>query len=88
MRNTTNEVPQLLTVIKCATASMALAGLCISRSSIDIVLISVQDGTLQSSSTTPLQQIDPIEPNADIIIAPFKQSLLQVNITVLTILRK
>ena len=67
---------------------MALAGLCISRSSIDTVLISVQDGTLQSSSTTPLQQIDPIEPNADIIIAPFKQSLLQVNITILTILRK
>ena len=51
---------------------MALAGLCISRSGIDIALVSAQDGALQGSASTPLQQIDPIAPNADVLVAPFK----------------
>ena len=65
----------------------SIAGLCISRSGIDIAVVSTQDGTLQESSTTPLQQIDPIDLNADVIIAPFKSLASQhpAELTVLTI---
>ena len=56
---------------------MALAGLCISRSGIDIALVSAQDGALQGSASTPLQQIDPIAPNADALVAPFTSLLSQ-----------
>lgn len=48
---------------------MALAGICISRSGIDIALISSADGALQESTSTPLQ-IDPIEPDANALAAP------------------
>ena len=50
---------------------MTLARLCISRSGIDIALVSAQDGALQGSASTPLQRIDPIEPDADTLVAPF-----------------
>jgi len=66
---------------------MALAGLCISRSGIDIALVSVRDGALQGSFSTPLQQIDPIEPDGDALVAPFTSLASQhpAELTVLAI---
>jgi hypothetical protein len=66
---------------------MALAGLCISRSGIDIARISAQDGALQGSASTPLQQIDPIAPDADALVAPFTSLASQypAELTVLAI---
>jgi len=66
---------------------MALAGLCISRSGIDIALLSAQDGALQGSASAPLQQIDPIAPDADALVAPFTSLTSQgpAELTVLAI---
>ena len=66
---------------------MALAGLCISRSGIDIALVSVQDGAFQGSTSTPLEQIDPITPDADALSAPFTSLASQhpAELTVLAI---
>ena len=66
---------------------MALAGFCISRSGIDITLVSAQDGALQRSASTPLQGIDPIELDADALVAPFTSLASQrpAEITVLAI---
>ncbi|KIM41172.1 hypothetical protein M413DRAFT_72327, partial [Hebeloma cylindrosporum] len=50
--------------------SMVLSGFCISRSGIDIALISAEDGALQESDSTPFQ-IDPIEPDISALITPF-----------------
>jgi hypothetical protein len=50
---------------------MALAGFCISRSGIDIALVSAQDGVLQGSASKPLELIDPIAPDADALVVPF-----------------
>ena len=38
---------------------------------IDIALVSVQDGALQGSDSTPLQHIDPITLDIDALVAPF-----------------
>jgi len=66
---------------------MNLAGLCISRSGIDIALVSSQDGSLQGSASTPLQQIDPIAPDADALVTPFTSLASQhpAELTVLAI---
>ena len=66
---------------------MALAGLCISRSGINIALVSGQDGALQGSASTPLQHINPIDPNDDVLVAPFTALVSQhpAELIVLTI---
>ncbi|KIM41165.1 hypothetical protein M413DRAFT_28230 [Hebeloma cylindrosporum] len=66
---------------------MALAGFCISRSGIDIALASTEDGALQGSASIPVQQIDPLAPNVDALIAPFTSLASQhpAEVTVLAI---
>ena len=67
--------------------SMALAGLCISRSGIDIALVSAQNGALQDSASKRLEQIDPIASDADALVAPFTSLTSQhpAELTVLAI---
>ncbi|KIM41164.1 hypothetical protein M413DRAFT_28229 [Hebeloma cylindrosporum] len=49
---------------------MVLVGLCISRSGIDIALVSAEDGALQEFDSTPLA-IDPMVPDTNALVAPF-----------------
>jgi hypothetical protein len=74
-------------LVETTKTSMAFAGLCISRSGIDIVLVSAQDGALQGSASRPLELIDPIAPDADALVAPFTSLASQhpAELTVLAI---
>ena len=66
---------------------MSLAGLCISRSGVDIALVYAQDGALQGSASKRLELIDPIAPDADALVAPFTSLTSQhpAELTVLAI---
>ncbi|KAF9529981.1 hypothetical protein CPB83DRAFT_195476 [Crepidotus variabilis] len=49
---------------------MALAGLCISRSGLDITLISSKDGQVQSMEHHDIQNLDPVDPITDSLVRP------------------
>ncbi|KIM41158.1 hypothetical protein M413DRAFT_28223 [Hebeloma cylindrosporum] len=65
---------------------MVLAGFCISRTGVDIALVSAEDGALQESASTPLQ-LDPVVPDADALVVPFASltGLHPAELTVLAI---
>ena len=52
----------------------------------DIALVSAQDGALQCPASTPLQQIDPIAPDADALVAPFTSLKSSQHLAELTVL--